>query len=118
MNRGERKTAFHDEAELENCVVAEAWTPALSVREVAGRCRLYLGGHVHGEGTTLQEAADDLVRRLLALVVPLRSGAGFAVSSEGPSIDFRWFEFLYELGAIAARGEDIRERIFDQPGIR
>jgi hypothetical protein len=24
----------------------------------------------------------------------------------------RWFEFLYELGSIAARGDDIRQRVF------
>jgi hypothetical protein len=94
--------------------MAEPWTPALSIREVAGRCRLNLGGYVHGEGTTLQEAADDLVRRLLALAMSFRSGAGFRVSPEVPGIDLRWFEFLYELGAIASRGEDIRERVFER----
>jgi len=25
-----------------------------------------------------------------------------------------WFEYLYELGAIAARGEDIRDRVFER----
>jgi hypothetical protein len=94
--------------------MTERWTPALSVRDVAGRCRLNLGGHVHGEGATLQEAADDLVRRLLALAMSLRSGVGFRVSPEVPWVDLRWFEFLYELGAIAARGEDIRERVFER----
>ena len=94
--------------------MTEPWTPALSIREVGGRCRLDLGGHSHGEGATLQEAADDLVRRLLALAMSLRSGAGFRVSPEVPGVDLRWFEFLYELGAIAARGEDIRARVFEQ----
>src|SRR5215218_936981 len=63
--------------------MTEPWTPALSIREVAGRCRLNLGGHVHGEGATLQEAADDLVRRLLALAMSLRE-AGFRISPEVP----------------------------------
>jgi hypothetical protein len=45
----------------------------------------------------------------------LRSSAGFRASPEGPQLDFRWFEFLYELGAIAARGEDIRPRVFQEP---
>jgi hypothetical protein len=94
--------------------MTEPWTPTLSIREVAGRCRLNLGGYVHGEGTTLQEAADDLVRRLLALAMSLRSGAGFRVSPEVAGVDLRWFEFLYELGAIAARGEDIRDRVFER----
>lgn len=97
--------------------MAEAWTPVLSVREVAGRCRLSLEGHVHGDGMTLQEAADDLVRRLLTLAMSLHSGAGFRVSPEGPGLDLRWLDFLYELGVIAARGEDIRPRIFEHaPG--
>ena len=94
--------------------MTERWTPALSVRDVAGRCRLNLDGHVHGEGATLQEAADDLVRRLLALAMSLRSEAGFRVSPEVPGVDLRWFEYLYELGAIAARGEDIRDRVFER----
>jgi hypothetical protein len=91
-----------------------AWTPELSVRDAGGRCRLCLGGQVQGEGTTLQEAADDLVRRLLALAMTMRSGAGFRVSPEVPGVDLRWFEFLYELGSIAAGGGDIRERVFER----
>ncbi len=94
--------------------MSEPWTPKLSVREVGGRCRLCLGGQVQGEGATLQEAADDLVRRLLALAMSLRSQAGFRISPDVPGVDLRWFEFLYELGAIAARGEDIRERVFER----
>jgi hypothetical protein len=94
--------------------MTQRWTPVLSVRDVAGRCRLCLGGHVHGEGASLQEAADDLLRRLLAQAISFRSVGGFRVSPEGPGVDLRWFEFLYELGAIAARGEDIRERVFEQ----
>jgi hypothetical protein len=93
--------------------MTEEWRPELSVREVSGRCRLCLGGFVHGEGATLQEAADDLVRRLLALAMSFRA-SGFRFSPEGPLIDLRWFDFLYELGAIAARGGDIRERVFEQ----
>ena len=96
-------------------VMGEPWTPALSVRDVGGRCRLSLGGHAHGEGATLQEAADDLGRRLLALAMTLRSSAGFRVSLEAPGIDIRWFELLYELGAMAASGKDIRPRIFERP---
>jgi hypothetical protein len=94
--------------------MTERWTPALSVQDVAGRCRLCLGGQVHGEGATLQEAADDLVRRLLAQAMSLRSETGFHVSPDVPGVDLRWFEFLYELGAIAAEGGDIRKRVFEQ----
>ena len=91
----------------------EGWTPELAVRDVAGRCRLGLGGQIHGEGATLQDAADDLVRRLLALAMTLRMD-GFSVSPEAPGLDLRWFDFLYELSAIAARGGDIRARVFEQ----
>ena len=94
--------------------MTEPWTPALSIREVVGGCRLDLGGQIHGEGATLQEAADDLVRRLLVLAMSLRSAAGLRISPEMPGVDLRWFEFLYELGAIAARGEDIRDRVFER----
>jgi hypothetical protein len=90
------------------------WTPPLSVRETAETCRLELGGQARGEGATWQEAADDLVLRLLAQALCLRSETGFRVSPEGPGVDLRWFEFLYELGEIAAAGGDIRERVFEQ----
>jgi hypothetical protein len=91
--------------------MSEGWTPELAVRDVAGRCRLGLGGQIHGEGATLQDAADDLIRRLLAVSLALRTD-GFRVSAEAPGLDLRWFEFLYELGSIAAGGGDIRDRVF------
>jgi hypothetical protein len=94
--------------------MSTSWTPELSVREVGGRCFLCLGSQVQGEGATLQEAADDLVRRLLALAMSMRSAAGFRVSPEAPGVDLRWFGFLYELGSIAAGGGDIRDRVFAQ----
>ena len=94
--------------------MSDDWTPELSIRESAGRCRLSLGSQVHGDGATLQEAANDLVRRLLALAMSFRSGAGLRISPETPGIDLRWFEFLYELGSIAASGGDIRERVFER----
>jgi len=85
------------------------WTPELSLHERGGSCRLSLGCHVYGEGATLQEAADDLVARLLTLAMCLRSGNGITVSSEIPVPDLRWLDFVYELGE---RGVDIRERLF------
>jgi hypothetical protein len=94
--------------------VAERWTPQLHVSETSGRCRLRLDGYAYGEGPTLQEAADDLVHRLLTLAMCLRSGSGFTVSAEGPSPDFHWLEFLYKLGEIAARGGDIRQCVFGE----
>jgi hypothetical protein len=86
--------------------------PPLQVRRVAGRVRLLLGDLAYGEGTTLQEAADDLVARVLTLVMAFRSGGIGPLPSEGPRPDPAMLEFLYELGEIAAGGGDIRERLF------
>lgn len=84
--------------------------PSLTVTESAGRVCLHLGGFARGEGTSLQEAADDLVRRLLALALAFRAG-GFAGCSEFRP-DLATMDYLYELGEIAAAGGDIRARVF------
>jgi hypothetical protein len=91
--------------------VAENWTPPLRVVESEGRCRLWLGSYAFGDGDSLQEAADDLVRRLLGIAASFRS-AGARISPELGPPDLRWFEFVYELGEIAAAGGDIRRRVF------
>ena len=84
--------------------------PSLSVTERSESVSLQLGGIARGEGPTLQEAADDLIRRLLGLVMAFRS-SGFKVSREiAPDLDA--LDFLYELGEIAAAGGDIRARVF------
>jgi hypothetical protein len=80
---------------------------------VTGRCRLHLGRYAHGNGETLQDAGDDLVARLLSLALCFRSG--FTTSTELPP-DLRWLNFVYEVGDIAARGGDVRERIFGSRG--
>jgi hypothetical protein len=95
--------------------VAGGWTPELRVIETGGRCRLRLGGLAHGDGNTLQDAADDLIRRLLGIALSCRS-SGFRVSCELGPVDLRWFEFIHELGEIAAAGGDIRERVFGAGG--
>ena len=89
------------------------YQPSLEVRQVAGRIRLQLGGLAYGQGTTLQEAADDLVGRVLTLVMAFRSSGIGPISSEGPRPDRAMLEFLYELGELAAAGGDIRARLFD-----
>jgi hypothetical protein len=48
--------------------------PPLEVRQVAGGVRLLLGQLDYGEGANLQEAANDLVARVLALVMAFQSG--------------------------------------------
>jgi hypothetical protein len=84
--------------------------PALSVTEAGGRVRLNLGGFAQGEGSSLQEAADDLIRAILRLVTAFRS-TGFRACSESHP-DLETMNFLYELGEIAAAGGDIRPRVF------
>ena len=89
----------------------ERWTPSLHVDEQAGRCRLILAGVAHGDGVTLQEAADDLVARLLNVVLRIRSSGLPHAPDLGPP-DFRMVEFLWDLGRDAAGGRDLRDRLF------
>ena len=84
--------------------------PALVVSEHAAGVRLHLGSVAHGDGRSLQEAADDLVRRVLALGRALRT-SGFAVSTEFPC-DMAALSLLSELDEIAAAGGDVRTRLF------
>ena len=91
-----------------------AWSARLEVTHAHGRCRLSLGRYAYGDGDTLQGAADDLVARLLALAIGWRAG-GFRFPMELGPQDVSWFEFLHELGEIAAAGGDIRERVFGSP---
>jgi hypothetical protein len=88
------------------------WTPPLEAVRTHGRCRLRLRGCAHGDGDTLQEAADALVARLLILAMACRNGSGFRPASELGPPDLRLLDFIYELSEIAATGGDIRERVF------
>jgi hypothetical protein len=87
------------------------FTPTLRVGERDGRVTLGLDGFFSAEGPTLQEAADELVRKMLVAVMALRSGgiSGISVVSRP---DMALVVFLWELGEIAAAGGDIRERLF------
>jgi hypothetical protein len=91
--------------------MAERWTPAFQVDDLPGGCRLTLVGLACGQGATLQEAADDLIARLLTLVICARASGLRAPPELGPP-DHRLLEFVWELSELAARGEDIRERVF------
>jgi hypothetical protein len=88
-----------------------AYRPPLSVVQIGGRVRLRLGDVCYGHGATLQEAADDLVRRLLGYVMSIRS-SGLRVPPELGSTDLAMMNFLFDLGEFASRGGDIRERLF------
>jgi hypothetical protein len=84
--------------------------PSLTVDERAGRVTLQLGGFARGNGSSLQDAADDLIQSVLRLVMAFRCG-GFSVSRELQP-DVETMDYLHELGEIAAAGGDIRARVF------
>ena len=69
-----------------------------------------MGGLAHGEGVSLQEAADSLVCSILGLAMAFRS-SGFRGCSE-LRVDLETMNLLHELGEVAAAGGDIRARIF------
>jgi hypothetical protein len=89
----------------------DGWTPPLSVREHAGRCRLVLAGVTHGDGPTLQRAADDLVARLLNLALCVRAN-GVPHPPDLGRLDPKVVEFLWALSNDAANGRDLRDRLF------
>jgi hypothetical protein len=87
-----------------------SYRPALVVREHAAGVRLLLGSIAHGDGASLQEAADDLVRRALALSRAFHQ-SGFSVAPE-VAPDVAALNLVYELEEIAASGGDVRARLF------
>ena len=86
------------------------YRPELTVRERAGSVRLHLGSVAHGDGPSLQEAADDLVRRVLVLARAFRT-SGFSIATE-LAPDVAALIFVCELDEIAATGGDVRARLF------
>ena len=85
--------------------------PALNITEAGGRVCLNLGGFAQGQGASLQEAADELIRRIVELALAFRSTGCVASSELSP--DLETMNFLHELGEIAAAVGDIRARVFD-----
>jgi hypothetical protein len=93
-------------------IVDEPWTPPLHLTEVGNRCRLSLSGCAYGHGETLQEAADDLVHKVLALVAQLRGGRFVRASTDMPPMDPRIAGLIHELAGIVESGGDVRQRLF------
>ena len=85
--------------------------PPLHVSEAGGRVRLTLRGLSHGEGESLRDAADDLVRRVLLIAMAFRASGTGPMTSEC-HVDLALLDYLFELGEIAAGGHDIRPRLF------
>jgi hypothetical protein len=92
------------------------FAPTLRVDEIAGRVRLSLDGFFSAEGPTLQEAADELVWKMLVTLMAFRSRgiSGLSVVSRP---DMALVGFLWEFDEIAAAGGDIRERLFGSSGL-
>jgi len=92
------------------------FAPTLRVDEIAGRVRLSLGCLFAAEGLTLQEAADELVWKMLVTLMAFRSRgvSGLGVVCRP---DIGLVTFLWELDGIAAAGDDIRERLFGPSGM-
>jgi hypothetical protein len=82
--------------------------PSLQISEHDGRVRLGLDGVSYAEGETLQEAADELVRRMLVIATAFQTSAIGPTSSEcGP--DLPLLDFIWRLGEVAASGGDVRD---------
>jgi hypothetical protein len=94
--------------------MADLWTPTLALRETGMGCRLSLIGVTQGEGMTLQDAADDLVARLLEIAMRWRAG-GCSFSGELGVPDRSVMHFLYEVSEVAARGEDVWAMVLGPP---
>jgi hypothetical protein len=82
------------------------WQPELRVSEVGGRCRLVLGGVIHGDGDSLQEAGDALVARAAHVGLGLRSERATLLTLPA---NRELLDLLYRIGDPAARGDDVRD---------
>jgi hypothetical protein len=77
--------------------------PTLRVSEIGGRVRLGLDGFGDVDGDTLQEAADELVTRLLSIAMVIRSGGVGPLCSECCP-DLAVLDFVWQLGELRGRG--------------
>jgi hypothetical protein len=91
--------------------MAGSWEPELRVHEIDGGCRLTLVGLTHGDGATLQEAADDLFANVLDIVVRAQWSGIRLPAGLGPP-DRRMVRYIRGLVRLAERGDDIRGRLF------
>jgi hypothetical protein len=94
--------------------MTDAWTPELQLQAKSDHCQLHLVGVTYGNGATMQDASNDLLARLFDLATTVRSGQ-YRPTSEFGVPDLRAMDFLWEIGELAARGGDIRQRVLDVP---
>jgi hypothetical protein len=94
--------------------VGSIWTPELRLQSQGDACRLSLVGVTYGNGATLQEAGNDLLTRLFDLGLAVREGR-LRFSSDSGRPDQRVMDYLWEIGDLAVRGGDLRDRVFGVP---
>jgi hypothetical protein len=93
----------------------EPWMPVLRLSEHANGCQLTLDGLTSGRGDSLQAAAGDLITRVRAIALAVHGG-GLRLSPELGAPDLRLLQFVWQLGELAARGEDIRAHVLGTAG--
>jgi len=86
-------------------------TPLLRTRPTGDGVRLELGRWSYGNGRDLATAADDLIDRLATLARGIRSGR-YSIAPDLGVPEHDYLEFLWELGEVADKPEDIRRRVF------
>ena len=90
------------------------FTPSLHVAEASDGVHLTLQGITHASGPTLQDAGDELVCKVLSIAIAVRSGS-LPPATAAARVDPETWDFIWELGVIAAGGGDIRDRLFGSP---
>jgi hypothetical protein len=86
------------------------FAPSLGISETDAGVRLELEAITSAHGATLQDAADELVRKLLEIVMAVRIDGvcGGPELRVAPAL----LRYLWKLGAVAAAGGDLRDVIF------
>ena len=110
MNSPQRLPFYRPPLGNDRAAADMSFVPSLTITETGRLVRLELGGFARGEGHSLQEAADDLVRSVLRIVLAFRT-SGVRVSTEIRP-DHETMGFIHELGDLAAAGKDIRPALF------
>jgi hypothetical protein len=87
------------------------FSPSLRVTEANGHVRLWLDGLAFADGPTLQDAADELVHKMLIMAMAIRSGQIWS-SGGGLRPDPAVLHYLLRLAQAAAAGDDIRQLLF------
>lgn len=86
------------------------WSPTAVAHITESGYRIALQGVTYGDGTTQEAAEDDLVFKLLGILMVVRQGQ-LTMESGVPLVPVV-IEWLLTQASFVAEGGDIRERIF------